>query len=220
MKSDKVDRKTWQEKRLTILTTIKEWQTMIAVILTASLLSLQFYGNMQAKRVDANIDFLLKTAKVYREIDFKYTHKNGELEDLTETAAKEIFCTEEKNREARNMLAEFEWMAVGVRRGGLDFNTVMDTRGAYLVDFFNRWRAYMQIRLKSSKINMNDDRRERLYEQFEWLVQEIAEELKSQKLNVFQRFFWFIGVSEQDSGFKPLDRKKAEELFTCPNTNK
>jgi len=184
MKSDKSEIHRW----------LQTGALIAGVIATVALI----VGDLNARRVEATLKFVVDTAREYRKIDFEHSErKDGELQPLTLDKAIEILCdskNKEKDEDIRNMLAQFEWMAIGVRKGGLDFDTVMAMRGTYYTTFFKRWHPYMQARVDF----VSEERQDKLYMQFEWLVKEV-----STKLNL---------------KFEGLERNRPK--FKCPNTNK
>ena len=164
---------------------INSWLQTFGVIATVAVIGCQIIGDLHSRKIEATLDFVVSSSNDYRAVDFKYCDRaKGTLNKLSVEKVQYILCEDkESDLEVRNMLAVLEWISVGIREGGLDFDAVIKMRGSYYTTFFERWRPYMQARLDSAP---NDERRRRIYDQFEWLVAKISK--------------------ERNYKFKPLDR--------------
>ncbi len=80
----------------------------------------------------------------------------------------ELTAHEDKSAEAAELLAQIENFAAGIKLDVFDIRVVNSAKGGYLLDFYTRWFPYMQSRIDQSSYG------ETLYNQFEWLVCEIA----------------------------------------------
>ena len=194
------------ETKNTLIQTVGITVQAVAVILSLSMIYYQVNSDLDRRKVESTIQTFISSSRDYRKIDFV----NARKDIIPDDRVKYLLCHDEQMRglgrnyedlahgeeilSARNMFAELEWQAVGVRQGALSYETVDMLRGGYLVAIFNRWQPFIQARIDMIK---DPKRKEKLYEHFEWLVRKLAAEK------------W------RDKKVKELVRTKREGGFSC-----
>ena len=149
------------------------WIQTILILGTLLLGVFQMYVEREQSKKRATLDFVLETARDYREADFAIAGtKNGVLQSISRNRAEEILKSdEETDKIARNLLAEFEWLSVAARNGSISVDTIDNMRGGYIISLHERYFHYMQARIN----RLSDlERKKRLYENLEWLACKLA----------------------------------------------
>ena len=100
--------------------TIHNWLQTLGIIGTVAIIGVQIISDLDARKVEATLNFVVSTSNDYRDIDFKYAERvEGRLQKLSKNKVHFILCeNEDADLEVRNMLAVFEWVSVGIREGG------------------------------------------------------------------------------------------------------
>jgi len=121
-----------------------------------------FRADHERRRKQATIEYINALRENYRRSNNALINKFGN-DPIGKKEAKEIIDDEEYWALLKDMLGQFEHLSVGVNTNVFDIEILNKMSGQYLINVFDRWKKYIELRREVSTLK-------KVYIDFEILV--------------------------------------------------
>ncbi|MFH1314068.1 MAG: hypothetical protein ABIJ00_12695 [Candidatus Eisenbacteria bacterium] len=141
---------------------------VVGVVGSLVLIWCQTRVDHKQRRRESTMSFIAAMSE-YRSIDHElYPTASDSETGMSPQMIDQLLADLIDSAKAAELVAQLENFAAGVNQGVFDIDVVNAAKGGYLLSFYERWRPYMQARIRTSSYP------NRLFDQIEKLVADIA----------------------------------------------